>query len=593
VRYNWVPLLSAVLGPEWRDTYGSELAAMVALQTTVRPVPPPAQAAAPASPPAQAVASPPAAGKCPPGRLPPPPAAASPPQAADGGGGAARAFTVEAVDVDGKRRRLRRKRAASPEEYDDVTAAAVAAAAAANGGAAPPPVGAPGKPHAAAGAAPPAKAALVQGVTGQVARLSLDSDPGGTSPLPAAAAAAAGGGARPRPAPPPAANGAGSAAGDAGAHQGLADSLALVHSLSRRLYNQHSMGTGAGAAAAAGDGDGASAAPGFAQAVAGTLRSVLGGVTADRCDLLGRTALHVAAAAGRADVAAALVAAGCDVNKRLPLDYRAVLTYGVGAEGGGAPAAADPTDAGAQAAASRKRGRPCAGEHAPAPAPPSLQCCTALHLAAAGGDVATLEALLAAPAADLGARSIDGATPLHFAALAGHAHAVARLARAPGADLDAADRRGRTALHLAAALGHSAVVDQLWARGARVDPADSFGWRPLHYAARGGHAAVAASLVIAGSQVQACDGDVSFSRVFAAARLRVPAFVGGRRSGAPAAAWSRVQFFMFLLLPTLHFSRLGLLPSSPVSTGTHCGPPGCRAGPRGDPGQAADGGLRP
>ena len=52
------------------------------------------------------------------------------------------------------------------------------------------------------------------------------------------------------------------------------------------------------------------------------LSMLLGGALVDRMDLLGRAAIHVAAASGRADVVRQLAAAGCAVNKALPMDFR-------------------------------------------------------------------------------------------------------------------------------------------------------------------------------------------------------------------------------------------------------------------------------
>ncbi len=53
------------------------------------------------------------------------------------------------------------------------------------------------------------------------------------------------------------------------------------------------------------------------------ISALLGGaILADRADLLGRTAIHVASATGKVDVVQGLLAAGCDVNKPLSMDYR-------------------------------------------------------------------------------------------------------------------------------------------------------------------------------------------------------------------------------------------------------------------------------
>jgi ankyrin repeat protein len=226
------------------------------------------------------------------------------------------------------------------------------------------------------------------------------------------------------------------------------------------------------------------------------LHTLLANSLADRTDVLGRSALHVATAGGGAPEAVRLlVGAGCDPNKPLSMDYRVLVTP------------RDPAINAPLPPRPQKRGRYALGSSIPAPRTSSLQHCSPLHLAAAGGYLDAVEALLGSPSIDVNARSADGATPLHLAAEAGQAAVAARLCRAAGVDVDAADSHGRTALHYAAAHGREFVVVELWARGARIDPADRYGWTPLHYAAREGYTEVAASLVIAGSQVQAGDGD--------------------------------------------------------------------------------------
>lgn len=86
---------------------------------------------------------------------------------------------------------------------------------------------------------------------------------------------------------------------------------------------------------------------------------------------------------------------------------------------------------------------------------------TALHLAAGGGGIEALEALLEA-GADPGAADVEGRTPMHFAAEAGAFVAMEILARA-GASREAPDGRGRTP-------GEIAVQGQLQASGIRKVP---------------------------------------------------------------------------------------------------------------------------
>jgi hypothetical protein len=181
----------------------------------------------------------------------------------------------------------------------------------------------------------------------------------------------------------------------------------------------------------------------------------------DAYDAGGRTALHVAAAAGRADVVEGLLAVGCDANR--PLRAHSLAAGGgpaaqqrsgeaqqqqrqeakvplqggpQGSREGGAGAELPPQEWQVEALAGAGAGGE--GLSAPQPlAPTSLSGCTPLHLAAHFGQLAALEVLLSAAGCDAEARSAQGCTPLHLAAAGGHAAAVARLCRAPGGCLPA------------------------------------------------------------------------------------------------------------------------------------------------------------
>lgn len=148
---------------------------------------------------------------------------------------------------------------------------------------------------------------------------------------------------------------------------------------------------------------------------------------------LAPAALHVAAATGRADVVRQLAASGAAIDKPLPMDYRALVRQQLAADaaagaisgsGSGAassdssstpPVAPDDCEA-AQAAAAAgglgvegpwdeagdgggggvpppKRGRYVTAGPAD-PGPPSLQYCTALHLAALQGQLEVARVLL-------------------------------------------------------------------------------------------------------------------------------------------------------------------------------------------------------
>ena len=78
---------------------------------------------------------------------------------------------------------------------------------------------------------------------------------------------------------------------------------------------------------------------------------------------------------------------------------------------------------------------------------------TPLHVACAFCDVVAIEILLA-HGADVNALDGDGATALHLAAAGGHLDVVRALIADSSADVDLVDGDGATALHLAAAGGH-------------------------------------------------------------------------------------------------------------------------------------------
>ena len=84
---------------------------------------------------------------------------------------------------------------------------------------------------------------------------------------------------------------------------------------------------------------------------------------------------------------------------------------------------------------------------------------TALHIAAANGGLANVEALLES-GASVEVRDNQGWTPLMFTVQEGHLEGTRTLLDA-GADVDAADTRGRTALMLAANVGNVSAAELL------------------------------------------------------------------------------------------------------------------------------------
>ncbi|MDP9824639.1 ankyrin repeat domain-containing protein [Kineosporia succinea] len=111
---------------------------------------------------------------------------------------------------------------------------------------------------------------------------------------------------------------------------------------------------------------------------------------------------------------------------------------------------------------------------------------TALHYAAADGDVAEVARLLA-EGADPGQPDAVRFTPLHFAAQEQHPEVVAVLIAA-GAQTTATDRWGNTPLWRAVftAHGQRAAAEALMAHGADPDAANSTGISPRRLAERMG-----------------------------------------------------------------------------------------------------------
>ena len=179
-----------------------------------------------------------------------------------------------------------------------------------------------------------------------------------------------------------------------------------------------------------------------------------------------------------------------------------------------------------------------------APTPSEIAAYTGLHKAAADGDAAAAEALIAS-AANLNARDGNGRTPFHVAAFVRNTDIMARLAKA-GADVNALDadlydavtiaavaddvptlkaalaagnKAGNitsvyvgTALIAAAHLGHDEVVRTLIEAGAPLDHVNNLGWTALIEAVvlgDGGtrHQATVEALVRAGADRSIADRD--------------------------------------------------------------------------------------
>lgn len=115
----------------------------------------------------------------------------------------------------------------------------------------------------------------------------------------------------------------------------------------------------------------------------------------------------------------------------------------------------------------------------------------ALHLAARGGHLKTLELLLGHPRglrSQINVQEANKLTPLHIAVHQGHSNVIYLLLKS-GADMDIQDKRGRTPLHIAADNGYLQCVQMLLGLGRRGDwrIRDPLERRAMYCAERFGH----------------------------------------------------------------------------------------------------------
>lgn len=139
---------------------------------------------------------------------------------------------------------------------------------------------------------------------------------------------------------------------------------------------------------------------------------------------------------------------------------------------------------------------------------------SALHWAAALGNIDITRLLLSHSNEYVSVRNNCDESPLDMAAAAGHNDVVKLLLNA-GADISARDKHGKTALHRAVWSCHSEVVDSLIAAGVDVSATTYSGATALHRAAWQGQKDVVVSLLKSGANLDARyfqGGDTPFLR---------------------------------------------------------------------------------
>jgi ankyrin len=295
-------------------------------------------------------------------------------------------------------------------------------------------------------------------------------------------------------------------------------------------------------------------------------RLIAEGLHIDAKDYFGKTALHVAAETGQAEIAALLIEAGADIeagapgypdlrfNGATPLIIAALLGQTTVAElliSAGADVNAQNTDILAETRsvlhnAVKAGNKEVAellivnGAYVDAVTRNRLQtplfvaartghrdmvelliskdanvnaanfnAVTPLYIAVVSGDFDTVQ-LLIANGADVHAKLLGGETPLHATAYSGNTR-IAVLLLANGVEINAADQYGYTPLRRAVDEGQLAMAELLIKEGADITTRDKYGITPLHIIAQTDRIAIAELLISSGADINVKDANSGFT----------------------------------------------------------------------------------
>lgn len=128
-----------------------------------------------------------------------------------------------------------------------------------------------------------------------------------------------------------------------------------------------------------------------------------------------------------------------------------------------------------------------------------------LNIAAALGDIKTVNTVLREYNLDVNARDHSGKTVLHSAARTGKISVINLLINDFKADIEAHDNMGYTPLHDAATVNNTDAIRALIDHNAQIDTRNLSGHTPLHVAAYLGHVAALNTLISLKADTQARD----------------------------------------------------------------------------------------